>query len=409
MPLTRRLSAIITLVLGGSVGSLSAQIIDLGAAWHFHPGDDPTWSQPQFDDSQWPTINAGKPWEDQGYTDHDGFAWYRKQITIPSRLREQARYRLSGALWLSLDRIDDVDATWVNGRRVGGSGSFPPDYVSAWQVRRSYSVPGNLIRWDQANVIAVRVYDGQRTGGLIGKRLQIRAATLREVIRLKWDPRGGNGLFHDAGPVVVHGQLHNGSPKMLTGTLHWTVEDDAGTPLATHSKPLTLPARDTQAVQHTFQPAAPGFYKFHCVFRPRDNNIELKYSRVVGYQPQAIEAPLTRAPDFDDFWKQTLESLADVKPEFSMQRHSELDSTHHEVYEVSMRSLGQVRVRGWYEKPKTTGSVPALLRVPGYGQNMKPTGDPVPLAVFSFNVRGHGNSQDDVPGQPADFWVRGLD
>ena len=31
------------------------------------------------------------------------------------------------------------------------------------------------------------------------------------------------------------------------------------------------------------------------------------------------------------------------------------------------------------------------------------------MAVFSFNIRGHGNSQQDVPGTPANFWVRGLD
>ena len=74
-----------------------------------------------------------------------------------------------------------------------------------------------------------------------------------------------------------------------------------------------------------------------------------------------------------------------------------------------MRSLGRVRVRGWYEKPKTPGGVAALLRVPGYGQDMRPTGSSSPLAVFSFNIRGHGNSQEDVPGRPQNYWIRGLD
>ena len=179
------LPVIMILFLGGSLVAVSAQTIDLAGAWRFQPGDHPTWSQPQFDDSQWTTITAGKPWEEQGYADHDGFGWYRKRITIPARLREQSRYRLSGSLWLSLDRIDDVDSTWINGRRVGGTGSFPPDYVSARRARRSYPVPGNLIRWGQANVIAVRVYDGQNAGGLIGRRFQIRAATLREVVPLE--------------------------------------------------------------------------------------------------------------------------------------------------------------------------------------------------------------------------------
>jgi cephalosporin-C deacetylase-like acetyl esterase len=40
---------------------------------------------------------------------------------------------------------------------------------------------------------------------------------------------------------------------------------------------------------------------------------------------------------------------------------------------------------------------------------MKPVGDQEDLIVFSFNPRGHGNSQDDIPGKPQDYWVRGLD
>ncbi len=56
-------------------------------------------------------------------------------------------------------------------------------------------------------------------------------------------------------------------------------------------------------------------------------------------------------------------------------------SATHQVYEIRMRSLGQVRVRGWYEKPLAEATYPALLRLPGYGSNMRPTGssDPDPL------------------------------
>jgi len=401
----------VTLILfvSGSLGSVSAQTIDLADAWRFQPGDDPAWSQTEYDDSRWTTITAGKPWEQQGYADHDGFGWYRKRITIPARLRDQSRYRLSGSLWLSLDRIDDVDSTWINGRRVGGTGSFPPDYVSARRARRSYSVPGTWIRWDQTNLIAVRVYDGQNAGGLIGTRLKLRAATLREVVPFEWDLRGGNGLYTDPGPITFRGKLRNGSPHALDGQLHWNVQNDEGQSVSTGSQPLTLPAGVSQPIDHVFQPPAPGFYKVGCEFRSPDNKVKLAFSKFVGHQPQAIIAPLTREPDFDAFWKQTLESLAEVQPEFSSTRRSDLDTDQHEVYEVSMRSLRNVRVRGWYEKPKQAGSYPALLRLPGYGQNMRPSGGRAPIAVFSFNVRGHGNSQDDVPGKPANYWIRGLD
>ncbi len=74
-----------------------------------------------------------------------------------------------------------------------------------------------------------------------------------------------------------------------------------------------------------------------------------------------------------------------------------------------MHSLGNVRVAGWYEVPAKPGRYPAILRVPGYGQNMRPINQFRDMAVFSFNVRGHGNSQQDVKGKPQDYWIRGLD
>ena len=75
-----------------------------------------------------------------------------------------------------------------------------------------------------------------------------------------------------------------------------------------------------------------------------------------------------------------------------------------------MRSLGNVRVGGWYQKPKAAGQHPALLRVPGYTQAMFPMEEVTEnVAILSFNVRAHGNSQQDIKGQPTDYWIRGLD
>ena len=40
---------------------------------------------------------------------------------------------------------------------------------------------------------------------------------------------------------------------------------------------------------------------------------------------------------------------------------------------------------------------------------MMPSGRGEPVVILSFNPRGHGNSTEDVPHDPADYWVRGLD
>ena len=58
------------------------------------------------------------------------------------------------------------------------------------------------------------------------------------------------------------------------------------------------------------------------------------------------------------------------------------------MYEVSMRSFGDIRVRGWYEVPKSKGPHPVILRVPGYGGNMKPIARFKDMIVFSLTRVG---------------------
>ena len=129
----------------------------------------------------------------------------------------------------------------------------------------------------------------------------------------------------------------------------------------------------------------------------------------VGYAPEKIIPPLTSRPDLMEFWKRARRELDQVPPEFKVKHHKDISKGEFNVYEISMRSLDSVRVRGWYEVPKTPGPHPAVLRLPGYGQNMKPIAWNNDMAIFSFNVRGHGNSQEDIIGKPQNYWIRGLD
>jgi hypothetical protein len=78
---------------------------------------------------------------------------------------------------LELGRIDDVDATFVNGRRIGQTGTPPPHYRSAWDTYRRYAVPAETLNWGGENVLAIRVYDGGGDGGfwsVRGERLPAR-------------------------------------------------------------------------------------------------------------------------------------------------------------------------------------------------------------------------------------------
>lgn len=134
--------------------------INLQGQWKFEIGDNPNYSKPDHDDRHWEKILVPGMWENQGFPGYDGYAWYRRKVKIPKHLRDNE-------LYLCLGRIDDVDRTYLNGHFIGGEGSFFPNYQSAWEKKRAYKLPKQIIRFGEENVIAVRVFDVWGGGGII--------------------------------------------------------------------------------------------------------------------------------------------------------------------------------------------------------------------------------------------------
>jgi cephalosporin-C deacetylase-like acetyl esterase len=145
----------------------------------------------------------------------------------------------------------------------------------------------------------------------------------------------------------------------------------------------------------------PGFQQVTC----RLNGDERKVR--VYREPEKLQKPLTSQPDFAAYWMATLISLSRIPMGFHIRDVSTAKGIR--LSEVTISSLDRVAVRGWLEEPVKPGRYPAVLRVPGYGGSMEPLGMFMDRVVFSFNPRGHGNSQDTVKGKPEDFWIRGLD
>jgi hypothetical protein len=134
---------------------LGRATVPLDGAWQFHPGDDLGWASPQFDDSDWASIQAGKTWEEQGYRNLTGFAWYRRHIVLAPGA--------AGTSTLSLylhsnfnPACDSACEVYWNGQLVGGIGKLPPHPV--WQysaIEPSAVVPLGAA---QSGVLAIRVW-----------------------------------------------------------------------------------------------------------------------------------------------------------------------------------------------------------------------------------------------------------
>ena len=128
--------------------------------WRFQKGDDAAWKTPAFGDGQWQSVTLPDIWEHHSnYTNNNVYGWFRRHIEIPAECKGKDFDLLLGC-------VDDVDETFLNGERIGGMGSFPPDYHSAWDVPRRYRVPAALVRGDGSDVLAVRVFNGGGNGGI---------------------------------------------------------------------------------------------------------------------------------------------------------------------------------------------------------------------------------------------------
>ena len=155
--------ALIFIVLCGTTklfGNDLERIVNLNKNWKFAIGDYQKWASPKFNDDNWERISVPSEWENQGFQGYDGYAWYRTEFTLDAIYDEDNIY-------LNLGYIDDVDEVYVNGVLVGFSGTFPPNYWTAYNAKRIYNVPRELIKFDKKNIIAVRVYDAQLGGGIV--------------------------------------------------------------------------------------------------------------------------------------------------------------------------------------------------------------------------------------------------
>ncbi len=157
--------------------------LDLSVQWKFHTGDDIAWSGASFDDSKWDLIKPTDNWENQGYKNLDGFAWYRLRIVIPHSLIDDAY--IKDSLQIKLGKIDDYDQVFLNGELIGENAKVlpvntepRPDFFngpSRWDVSRRYVLAANdpRIHWDKENVISVRAYDSGGAGGMFSKPFEI--------------------------------------------------------------------------------------------------------------------------------------------------------------------------------------------------------------------------------------------
>jgi hypothetical protein len=184
--------------------TLGQSVVALTGPWKFHIGDNPQWADPNYDDSQWETVDLtpapqstlrGVPipgfvsgWTARGHAGYAGYAWYR------------LRLRVSGAEdWLALlgpEWFDSAFQVFANGRLIGSMGNFNgkiPEPYEGNPSRFTFELSPNGREPNESILIAFRFYMdaaslGHRgTGGMHGPpRIGLPAATTA-ISHMEWE------------------------------------------------------------------------------------------------------------------------------------------------------------------------------------------------------------------------------
>jgi len=141
-------------------------------------------------DQEWVPARVPGAWESTGpqaLREHDGFAWYRCLVRVPTQWAGRD-------LTLRLGCIDDCDEAFANGHLVGRTGGFPPAYEGLSGVVRAYAVPSGIVDAGELNLIAVRVYDGGGTGGFITGPVRLECGQGHASLEGAWLVRAGDRM-----------------------------------------------------------------------------------------------------------------------------------------------------------------------------------------------------------------------
>jgi alpha-L-fucosidase 2 len=110
-------------------------------------------ANPSFDDSKWSVMKVPsyEGWEAVGYEGLDGAVWLRTSFELPADWQGKN-------LVLDLNRVRDLDYTYVNGKLVGSTES---------NEARRYTIPKEALH-PRKNVLAIQVLNFFDKGGVAG-------------------------------------------------------------------------------------------------------------------------------------------------------------------------------------------------------------------------------------------------
>lgn len=362
--------------------------------WKFQSGEgnDSLWMELAYNDSAWATVSSKKPFTDQGQATENGFGWYRKSLVLSDSLKNAIAE--AGAYVLKLGRFASADEVYWNGKLVGKTSEFPPDYKGYSDQGRSYFVKTDAVSLEAENLLAIKFHDGWGAGGFLDESvLTIASAGTNDKLRLNVAVNDTDYIFLGDEPLSIAVSLQNLNTFEINGTLHVKITTDAYAAVKADSVAITIDGSAIYEQEFTFQNPEPGFYRYTVTFE-RNGETAAEQQFNLGYEPENIESPIDAKADFKAFWDNNLKELAKVAPEYKLTLQPEFSKLDYDMYLVEMFSFENELIRGYYGKPKRDGKFPVIVEYMGYGSGpYPPTQTWDGFAHFVLSIRGQALNQ----------------
>lgn len=153
--------AFVCLALHAMVGQGPEGWIDLTSGWKFKPDPDNAgmalrWHSSACADGDWAVLDAGKRWEEQGFANLDGRAWYRRRIDVPASWQGKT-------VWLVLGGANDACVVFCNERKIN---RFGDEREKSMYMTPLIADLTDALRFGESNLLAIEVFDWGANGGL---------------------------------------------------------------------------------------------------------------------------------------------------------------------------------------------------------------------------------------------------
>ncbi|MEO2045769.1 MAG: PVC-type heme-binding CxxCH protein, partial [Pirellulales bacterium] len=118
-------------------------------------------SEDRSQQPDWTVVQVPQSWKNapKGHVGaSEDYSWYRCVVLVPKSWQDQE-------LTLFVEAVDDAREVYFNGQRIGGLGTFPPEYRSGLGISLRFPIATTNVSFGEINVISIRIHRNEsRTG-----------------------------------------------------------------------------------------------------------------------------------------------------------------------------------------------------------------------------------------------------